>query len=80
MLEPKIGALAICSRGMLGLITDGPKEVNYGDGNKGFAWTGIQLQEHVYENLTVKVGDPWSSRTPKVICYVEDLINGNFRI
>lgn len=67
-LMPRRGAIAYCSAGKLGLITcDEPLEVTYHDGNKGVAWIGIQLTKGI-------IGDPWSSRTPKVVGYIEDLI------
>lgn len=65
MSEPKRGDIAKCSRGMFGLITcDEPQPVNYGDGNKGVAWTGI--------HLTGDIGAPWSSRTPKVVSHISE--------
>lgn len=74
--KPKIGDIAICSVGCLGLITsDKPVEVTYNDGNKGFAYTGIQLCCHTFKGkgkdankkFSVYPGDPWSSRKPKVV-------------
>ncbi len=62
------GTIAICSRGILGLITsDGVEEVTYPDGTKGMAFTGIKLSGP-------DVGKPWSSRQPKVVAYVEELL------
>lgn len=59
----KKGALALCSRGELGLIlVDKPHFVYYGDGNFDEAWTGIHVSPE-------KFGEPWSSRTPT---YVDD--------
>ncbi len=59
-LTPQKGVIAVCSRGMLGLITkDKPQTVNYGDGKTGTAWVGI--------HLTGDIGSPWSSRTPRVV-------------
>ncbi len=63
------GTIAICSRGILGLITsDGVEEVTYPDGTKGQAYTGIKLSGP-------DVGEPWSSRTPKVVAFVEELLS-----
>lgn len=65
-MKPRKGAIAVCSRGILGLITsEQPEEVEYPDGNKGVAWTGIQLDHNP--------GAPWSSREPKVLYYEEKL-------
>ena len=62
------GTIAICSRGILGLITsDGVEEVTYPDGTKGMAFTGIKLSGP-------DVGQPWCSRQPKVVAYVEELL------
>jgi len=75
-LEPKKGAIAICSRGCLGLITkDKPKKITYKDGNHGVAYIGI----HIEEGEKTTIGSPWSSRSPRVICHVEDLhLSGKF--
>ena len=62
------GTLAICSRGILGLITsDGVKEITYPDGTKGMAYTGIKLSGP-------DIGEPWLSRTPNVVAFVEELL------
>lgn len=62
------GTLAVCSRGILGLITsDGPIEVTYPDGTTGVAWTGIRLSGP-------DVGGQWSSRRPRVVEFVESLL------
>lgn len=61
-MEPKKGALAICSLGRLGLIeVDEPQPVVYADGTAGMAWTG----RHVWPKEFF--GRPWSSRNPKVL-------------
>ena len=82
-MEPRRGAIAICSAGKTGLITcDEPQEVKYNDGNKGVAWIGIQLTNGTIagrggddgKTFEVKVGEPWSSRTPNVIGYIDDII------
>ncbi len=67
--KPRKGDIAICGIGCLGLITkEGEKEVTYADGNKGRAYVGIHLTDKV-----CKIGDPWSSRNPRVLCNVEDI-------
>jgi len=66
-MKPKKGALAYCSLNCLGLITeDEPQEVTYPDGNKGIAYVGIHLTGQIAE-----IGSPWSSRTPRVVGYIE---------
>jgi len=72
--EPKKGDLAVCSRGYLGLITsEGPEEVSYPDGTRGQAWTGIHLTWYRgLEYQHTNPGDPWSSRTPTVVGYIND--------
>jgi len=67
------GALAICSKGRIGLITSrSPVAIEYADGNKGFAWTGIHLTDAVVGDG--KAGEPfWSSRDPKIVGHVDDL-------
>ena len=81
-LKPRKHAIAYCSAGLLGLIlSDAPQEVVYPDGNKGMAWTGIQMRHDTVpaihsvageKTYTMCTGDRWSSRTPKVIGYLED--------
>lgn len=57
------GKLAVCSRGILGLISsDHPKKVKYPDGNEGVAYVGIA----VYSCR------PWSSRNPKVVGTIKE--------
>jgi hypothetical protein len=75
-LVPRKGALALCRIGLLGVITsDAPVEVTYADGKKGLAWTGEQIAHRTFispytsQTITVKPGDPWSSRRPIVIGY-----------
>lgn len=81
--QPRRGAVARCSLGRLGVITsDSMVEVTYGDGKKGFSWVGIQLTDgevngvggHEGRIIKQKVGDVWMSRTPNVICYVDDIV------
>jgi len=58
------GKLALCSRGCLGIITaDEPQEVAYMDDIRGIGYVGIHLRDSEF----AKAGDPWSSRTPKVL-------------
>ena len=67
MAEPRRGAVAYCSIGHLGLITsDKPEPVYYPDGMMGLAWTG----RHIWP--FEKFGEPWSSRTPDVVGYIQD--------
>ncbi len=57
------GCVGLCSKGSLGLITsDTRQEVTYGDGTKGMAFVGIHLTDKFR-----KVGDPWSSRDPRIV-------------
>lgn len=73
-------ALAYCSGGLLGLITsDEPKEITYNDGNKGTAWTGLQVTGGWIAGVGGDAGKrffrapgmAWSSRTPRVIALLE---------
>jgi len=67
--EPRKGDICICGIGSIGLITkDGVQEVEYPDGNKGQAYVGIHLTDKVS-----KVGNPWSSRSPRILCNVKNL-------
>lgn len=69
-MEIRKGTLALCGLGCLGLITeDQPKEITYGDGNKGVAYVGIHLTDKI-----TKVGSPWSSRKPKVVGHIDNFI------
>ena len=83
-LQPKKGAIAFCSLNRLGLITsETPIEVTYNDGNKGISWVGIQLTDGQVSGvggdkgkiIKQKVGDPWMTRKPKVIAYLDDVIS-----
>jgi hypothetical protein len=52
------GTIAICSRGIIGVVTsDHQQEVTYDDGNKGIAWVGLALDDKT----------PWCSRNPEII-------------
>src|SRR5687767_11863070 len=69
MMEPRRGSLAYCSVGLLGLITSDRAElIEYPDGNKAYAWTGIQLT-----SSREAIGTSWSSRTPRVVGHIDDL-------
>ena len=58
------GKLALCSRGLLGLITeDEPQPVTYADETTGTAYVGVHLSSGENHNI----GEPWSSRSPKVV-------------
>ncbi len=85
-MMPRRGAIAFCSLGRLGLITvDAPQEIHYHDGNVGIAWTGVQLTDGTIsgvgkdkgKTIYQVIGDGWSSRTPIVVGYIEDLIPGS---
>lgn len=86
-LKPKAGAIALCSKGFLGLITvDEPQKVRYeSDESEAMTWIGIHLEtrKNLLDNhpnaesksrLSCKIGDPWSSRNPVVLGYTDDLI------
>jgi len=67
-VEPKKGAIAKCKWGTIGVIaSDGPVEVTYSNGDRGLAWIGFHLQEHDM----IKIGDPWSSRHPEVLFFLD---------
>ena len=64
---PKQFDIAVCSRGELGVITSPePISLDYGNGQTGIGWAGIHLSPS-------KLGQPWSSRNPKVLFTLEDL-------
>lgn len=68
--EPRAGAIALCGLNALGLITSGEiLDLTEEGGKERKAWVGIQLTHKL-----THVGGVWTSRNPKVICYVEDLI------
>lgn len=72
-MEPCRGAIAICSRGIRGLIlSEKPKLVTYPDGSSGVSWTGVCLDGP-------HAGKPWSSRKPTV-CSVIDIDNPPHRM
>lgn len=84
-LEPKRGAIALCSMGSLGLIlSDKPEKITYDDGKTAEAWTGVYLTGRTIdwkfgpkkgETQEIPALSPWSSTRPRVICYVKDLID-----
>ncbi|MFW5847286.1 MAG: hypothetical protein ACOCVF_00005 [bacterium] len=66
--EIRIGTLAVCGIGCLGLITeDKPREITYPDGNKSVAWVGIHLTDKV-----CPIGSAWSSRKPIVVGHTDN--------
>ena len=65
------GCIARCSLGLLGLVTSNkPELVTYPDGNKGMAWTGIHIT-----NVVGLLGEPWSSRDPKLVAAASTIEN-----
>lgn len=61
------GSLALCSRSYLGVVLSNTvQQVEYPDGTRGEAWTGIHLGSEL-------LGKVWSSRTPRVVGHVDDL-------
>lgn len=83
-MKPRKGAVALCSLNRVGLITsDSPVEVTYNDGNKGISWIGIQLTDGEVMGvggdkgkiIEQKIGDPWMSKNPNVIGYIEDILS-----
>lgn len=71
--QPRRGALAICSRGCLGLITSqSPERIDYPDGGEGIAWTGVHLLPCAWEGGPPNAGAPWSSRTPRVVGHIDE--------
>ena len=70
MDEIRVGTVARCQRGALGLITQSaPTKVTYGDGSVGRAWVGIHLT-----SALSPIGSPWSSRAPTVLGQISDLV------
>jgi hypothetical protein len=82
-LAPRRGALAFCSLGLLGLITcDKPQEITYQDGTTALAWIGLQLSDRLYtigrdtkepRLRRARMGGEWSSRSPTVVGYIDNL-------
>lgn len=67
---PVKGSLAICGLGCLGIIIDDEKRiVKYPDGNEGRAYIGIHATDKI-----ANIGEPWSSRNPKIIGHINDLL------
>lgn len=82
VLPPRKYAIAVCSSGFVGLIlSDAPEPVVYDDHTEGVAWTGIHITHSTHpvgfgdttHNKTVRPGDPWSSRAPRVVGYLQDM-------
>jgi hypothetical protein len=71
-LEPKQGAIARCSLGLLGMITSEEPDVN------GF-WHGVQLQSKALNERTIEPGHSWASKAPKVLAEsFNDLVTNSF--
>ncbi len=67
MNKPCKGSFAFCGLDSLGLIvSDELVDTTYLDGNKGRAWIGIHLTDKI-----AHIGDPWSSRSPRVVGHVD---------
>lgn len=82
-IQPRRGAIAYNSKNRLGLITsESMQHVKYGDNTEDFSWVGIQLTdgevtgvgEDKGKIIKQKIGDCWMSREPKVLCYVDDVL------
>lgn len=81
-LEVKRFAIALCSRGVWGVITsESPKEIEFKDGSKSLCHTGFACRGTVIagwgvnEGKTIikRQGDSWASRAPHVIGYLEGI-------
>lgn len=74
----KVGAIAMCSLGTIGLVTAEPHGTTFPDGATGVAWTGVHLafcEDGLAQKIQMKPGDQWSSRKPVVLFEsLEDLL------
>lgn len=71
-IEPEYGTIAKCSLDTLGVISVSEKrEVEYGGGSTGIAWTGQHLERR--RDLGIRPGDRWSSRSPDPVSHVAHL-------
>jgi hypothetical protein len=69
-LAPGIGAIGLCSRGFLGLITSpGKQPIKYPYGQTHDAWVGI----HLGNRGGVYIGQRWFSREPRILTTVEKI-------
>jgi hypothetical protein len=84
----KLGTVAVCSKGCLGLITaEQQQKVTYRKCDRcrnvsgalsictcdtGMAYVGIHLS-----NKIAPIGSPWSSRNPRVIGHIDQLFKDN---
>ena len=67
MSKPRRGAIAYCSEGYLGVVTDrAPQPVLYANGEEALAWQGVHLGKKF-------LGQLWSSRNPRVVGHINDL-------
>lgn len=80
--EPRKYSVALCSLGVVGLITSDSKEkVIYNDGS-GLSWIGVVLEDisinDIGKTIHVKKFDKWSSKYPKVLFQMNesDLFSG----
>lgn len=67
--DVRIGALAFCAQGRLGLITSGPTPMAVA-GEKVELWSGV----HLTSGKTWVVGGGWASYRPTVVGHVDELL------
>lgn len=61
--SPRKGDIALCGRGLLGIITSADQiRVDYPGGDEAMAWHGFHLS-----NARAGVGHQWSSRNPCIL-------------
>jgi hypothetical protein len=69
LTDLKRGAIALCSKGALGMITaDAPELITYPDKSQDWSWTGVHLTDKI-----APIGSPWSARKPKVVGNISEL-------
>lgn len=77
MSKIKVGDIAVCSQGRLGILTNAEKqEIEYPDGTKAEAYVGFYATDYALRDGTkIKAGDIWCSRNPKILGNVEEAID-----
>jgi hypothetical protein len=71
-MHPRVGAIAYCRNGCLGLITG--KQALPWPNEPNEWWVGIHLGKSKPGRYSKLLGTPWQSKNPEVVGYIEELI------
>lgn len=74
MSEIRVGDIAVCSKGRLGILTHAERQkITYTDGKTAEAYIGIHARDYILPDGTkIRAGDEWCSRDPKFLGNIEE--------